>query len=534
MNQNAYTGFSWSNYFMGTFMPRSENYLDNPYLTFPFRKGNTGNLTGYFNVNGKSNNAEFQSCSYSMKKDAYATTGYIQENFYLDPVKKTFSKPALDHYITFAQTPGNAVVYFDKVLAKDSITVKEEKGISMGILTDPICGNSRTLYSQNGSQLADGSALVTIPGNWVNVDRKLGMVMAGTYAIQFGDRELTNSVYVSKLYGSYNTAPRNYIAGQVVTSRNAILYANIDEETTASLASDAKYPACDAGWMASAVKDPDGRRFLVAANLNDSDLTPNSTSMTISYNEGAPVLERETTVTGSSGSTVIKGAPGTVQLQEMGCYISASSQVKLLTVQGYTPYQTYIKNPGTNAVTVTVRIWSNSNNGSFFSSSMSIPAGKTYLAQISGGAVSFSIVTYPGNYRRCSDGKYLTATSHEGGNLPFDAMDGDVNTSWISGDLPTATAPQYLTMDLHSSYSVDKVIIKPEVNSGPKEVVVEVSADGTVYSTVSKQSTTTLSDSGSPQSITFTNAAARYIRLKITSSYSTVNTQIQEFEVYGQ
>ena len=533
MNQNAYTGFSWSNYFMGTFMPRSENYLDDPYVTFPFRKGNTGNITGYFNVNGKFNNAVFQSCSYSMKKNAYATTGYIQENFYRDPVKKTFSKPALDHFIAFAQTPGNAVVYFDKVFAKDSIAVKEERGISTGIVTDPICGNSRTLYYQDGSQVVDGKVLVTVPGNWVNVDRKLGMVMAGNYAIRFGERELTNSVYVSKLYGSYNKVLRDYTAGQVVTSRNAILYSNIDEVTTASLASDAKYPACDAGWMASAVKDPDGRRFLVAANLNDSDLTPNSTSMTISYNEGAPVLESETIVTGTSGSTIIRGAPGTVQLQEMGCYVAASPG-KLLTVQGDTPYQLYIKNPGKKAVTATFRIWNSANNGAFLTGSKSIEAGKTYLAQIAGGAVSFSIATYPGNYRRCSDGKYPTATSHEGGNLPLNVMDGDVNTSWISGDLPTTTAPQYLTMDLHSSYFVDRVIVKPEIKSGPKELVVEVSADGSFYTVVSEQSTTRLSNSDPSQPITFRNVAARYVRLKITSSYSTINTQIREYEVYGQ
>jgi hypothetical protein len=533
MNQNAYTGFSWSNYFMGTFMPRSENYLDNPYVTFPFRKGNTGNITGYFNVNGKSNNAVFQSSSYSMKKNAYATAGYIQENFYRDPVKKTLSKPALDHFIAFAQTPGNAVVYFDKVFAKDSITVKEERGILTGIVMDPICGNSRTLYYQDGSQVVDGKVLVTVPGNWVNVDRKLGMVMAGTYAIQFGDRELTNSVYVSKLYGSCNKVPRNYTAGQVVTSRNAILYSNIDEATTASLAADAKYPACDAGWMASAVKDPDGRRFFVAANLNDSDLTPNSTNTTLSYSEGAPVLEREMTVTGLSGSTILKGAPGTVQLQEIGCYVAASSG-KLLTAQGDNPYQVYIKNPGKNADIATIKIWSSANNGGFLTGSKRIAAGKTYFAQISGGAVSFSIATYPGNYRRCSDGKYLTATSHEGGNLPFNAMDGDVNTSWMSGDLPTTTVPQYLTMDLHSSYFVDKVIIKQGRNSGPKDIVVEVSADGSAFVPVTDQSAKTLSNSGSSQSITFKNIVARYVRLKITSSYSAINTQVIEYEVYGQ
>lgn len=440
INNSAYTAFSWKDYFMGTLMPRSEGYLDNPYVTFPYKKGNTGNITGYFQVIGKAYNAVYQRSTFNEKDNCYATAGYITEN-----------DASLDHYIAFAQTPGNAVVYLDKVLAKGSITVKDEGGISTGILTDPICGNSRTLYYQGGSTVSDGNTPVTIPGNWANVDRRLGLVMGGTYALYFGGRELLNSVYVSRLFGTFNISPRNYTAGQVVTTRNATFYSNIDEATTAALAADAQYPTCALGWKNSAVKDPDNRRFYVAANLYCS--TP-STTMTLSYPEGAPVFEKDTTITGSSGSTVVYGVLGTAQIQEMGAYVSASTG-SLTAVQGDTPYKAYIKNPGASAVTATVKIW---NNGSFLTGTQSIAAGESYLAQISGGAVTFSAAAYRVNY---AFGATASASSTYPGYSTANVNDGDTNTglrpecSWANAN--GSALPQWVQLDFGASKTFNRV-----------------------------------------------------------------------------
>lgn len=511
LNSQRYTAFSWQKSFMGIVMPKSATYLDTPYVTNPFKTGNTGGLTGYYDVSGKTRNATYQSNTYAMTNDSFATTGYITED-----------DASLDHYIACAAAPGNPVVYMDVVKAKGSITVTKEGGIMLGVESDTIGGDPRTLYYNGGSQNSNGSTLVSIPGNWVNIDNKLGMIVSGGQGITFGERELKNSVYLAKLYGSYSTASRGFNNGDIVASRMAVIYSNVSNTTMSSLNSDLKYPAVSAGWKGIAVKDPNGRRYLVLGNFYGGE----KSTMTHSYTEGAPVLTSSTAISGSSGTATVVVGRLAAQIQEMGCYITASTGL-LKAVQGSTPYQAYIKNDSGSTVTATVKIW---DNGSYLTGTQNITAGVCYLAQVSGGAVTFNTATYPGDYRMVSKGKYVTATSHEGNYLPYNAIDGDTANFWVSLNAPSISVPQYLTMDPQGNYRVDQVSVRSRANYGPKDVAVEVSYNGSTYTQVASS---TLPNSEGPHNLTFTGTDARYVRLKITSGYNSRNVQVKEMEAYG-
>ena len=243
------------------------------------------------------------------------------------------------------------------------------------------------------------------------------------------------------------------------------------------------------------------------------------------------MLKKDVIVTGSSGSSTLEGLQGTAQLHELGTYVTASAG-SLTAIQGSTPYKAYIRNPGDSSISAIVKIW---NNGSFLTGMQTIAAGETYLVQLSGENVTFSIATYPSapvNYALTGT---MTATSSQPLYPPTYANDDNTSTFWVSDDAPQ-DSEQYLTCDLGSIYNISKVKIRSRANYGPKDVVVELSTNGGAYIVVANA---TLKNAEGPHDILLIDEVpARYVRLKITSSYDVKspsrNVQIKELGVYGR
>jgi hypothetical protein len=515
-NQDRFVTFSWfqsvdgKSYksYMGMVSPNSVNYSN---IIFPYKTANTGNFTGYIDISGHKRNATLISNTYSMYPKSFSTTG-----------KLSVTDGNMTQYLTFYSTPGNSIIYQEDMIAEVPGTILKDGGMLLGITTDTLTTNSRTLYSLAGSICSNGDSVRHISGNWVNIDNKFGMVVNGGNGIAFGEKELCTSINVSKLYGSYSTTLKTVASGDVVYSRSAIVYPKVDAHTTLTLASNAKYPTMEKGWKATAAEDPDGRSYVILSNFRSSA----NSSITLSYHQGAPVFDRVTTIINSTGTATFNCMPNTSVANELFSYIQTST-LPLLAVQGENPYSIYVMNPNKVDVPATISIWHSGKYKTF--STIIKPEACTFFQKLNG-FITTSSTLFPGGYRNISRGKYIVANDQWPEHFPFATIDNIDSTYYQSLILPTAATPEELTLSLWGLYTCNKLNIKSVSGTGAKDIEIQTSMDRKTFTTVCTailQNTTVL------QTISFSNSKAKYVRLKVNSTYGTNNVGIAEIQLYG-
>ncbi|ADQ45029.1 coagulation factor 5/8 type domain protein [Caldicellulosiruptor kronotskyensis 2002] len=120
--------------------------------------------------------------------------------------------------------------------------------------------------------------------------------------------------------------------------------------------------------------------------------------------------------------------------------------------------------------------------------------------------------------------KAVTASSTQAGLDVKSAVDGNVNTRWGSD----WSDPQWISVDLGSVYSVNKVVLRWETAYG-KSYKIQVSTDGMNWTDVYS---TTAGDGGVDE-IVFSPVNARYVRMYGTERGTGWGYSLWEFEVYG-
>ncbi|MFC1412597.1 discoidin domain-containing protein [Streptacidiphilus sp. N1-12] len=122
-----------------------------------------------------------------------------------------------------------------------------------------------------------------------------------------------------------------------------------------------------------------------------------------------------------------------------------------------------------------------------------------------------------------SQGKTATASSVEGAGLSAaNAVDGDGTTRWASA----WSDPQWLQVDLGSSYTIDKVVLQWENFATAYQI--QVSNDGTNWTNV--YSTTT--GAGGTETLNV-SGTGRYVRMNGTVRTNGYGYSLYEFQVYG-
>ncbi len=401
-------------------------------------------------------------------------------------------------------------------------TMTKDGGLMLGITSDVLTKVSRTLYGESGNVTTNGDAVSALSGNWVNVDNVLGMVVNGGSGIAFGEKELSTSVYVSKLYGSYSTTSKAFTSGETVFSRSAIIYSGIDAPTTKAMAAKAQYPAVATGWKATAAEDPDGKRYLLMSNFQSAA----SSDVSLSYPEGAPVFDRVTTISGTNGSATFNNMLNSSSVNELYTFVNAGTAT-LKAIQGDHPYSVYLRNENASDVSAIVSIWL---NGSYQALNTIIPANNCKLVQLTNNTINAGTAVFPDGYRNISRGKHVIADDQWPENFPFAIIDEIDSTCYKSLTLPTASIPKTLTIRLWSLNACNKLNLKSVAGTGPKDIQLQVSNDGSVFTTVASA---TLNDTGEWQTINFPESDAKYFRIRITSSYGTQHVGINEIQLFG-
>ena len=215
---DRFSVFSWSNGLKSYTGYIASNKPDKNKIIVPYKKNNTGNILGWYTVNGKATDASpVISGIYDLNGNSYTMNGKLMTN-----------GNSLENNFTLFSTPGNAFIYMDYVVGKTNGTITEEKGGLMAISTDPFTKEKRTLYHSKGRLQTDGSQLKSFEGNWINIDNEVGIVSTATdKSIAFGDRELNSSHLPVKDLPSCSTDGQLQQQG-IVDRRHIIYYSNVD------------------------------------------------------------------------------------------------------------------------------------------------------------------------------------------------------------------------------------------------------------------------------------------------------------------
>ncbi len=274
--ESRFTTFSWSNGLKSYTGYIASNSVDKNKIIVPFRAHNTGNLIGWYEVEGKRTDATpVVSGRYLLQGNAYVMNGELSTN-----------QGTLNHRFALYSTPGNAVVYLDDVVAQDNVTIKAEKGGLLAISVDEMMCTSRTLYHEGGTPLSvDGTSLTTFSSSWVNIDNEVGIVGKNDgKEMAFGDRQNNNSILTAKLYPAYAGKARQVTKGAVVDARNLVYYSQVSAEVTQQMAEAVKViEQLPEGWRGIVVPDPDGTRYLLLCHFRGEVESVGTASLASAY-----------------------------------------------------------------------------------------------------------------------------------------------------------------------------------------------------------------------------------------------------------
>ena len=316
---DRFTCFSWSEGLKSYTGYFAANSPDKNKIVVPYRANNTGNILGWYEVQGKRTNATpVVKGNYLLEGDSYVMNGELNTN-----------DGTLNHRFVLYSTPKNALIYLDYVTANAPATITAAKGGLLAISTDELMATSRTLYYKGATttkqQTTDGSQMLTFESPWVNIDNELGVInvnpnlnpnsnptlplggvgggSGGSTLMAFGDRGANNSIYTSKLYPLYSDTPRKVEAGEVVDARNLVYYSRINAKQTEKMASKLvslkdKLPE---GWNGVIVPDAGCTYLLISNFKGDTDCQLSTSDLPLK--KWKPVFPDEARIT-KNGSTL--------------------------------------------------------------------------------------------------------------------------------------------------------------------------------------------------------------------------------------
>lgn len=261
-SEDRFTCFSWSQgkqSYTGYIAPF--NLKDNN-LVVPFREYNTGNFLGFYTVeNCRINACPVVSGIYQLEGNSYVMNGEMNTN-----------DSALNYRFSLYSTPGNAVIYLDNVRANRDCKIKKEQGGLMAVSMDDFTRRERTLSSDTGTRVSDGSRLSVMQGGWLNIDHTFGVVCGDHKEMAFGDRKDNNSIMTSKLYAAYSDKARVVHRNEKVDARHIVWYSNVSDSVVKAMAAALQcIHSLPEGWNGVLAADPDGTRYILLSNFCSPD-----------------------------------------------------------------------------------------------------------------------------------------------------------------------------------------------------------------------------------------------------------------------
>ncbi|MBQ9285328.1 MAG: hypothetical protein IJ209_03455 [Bacteroidaceae bacterium] len=374
-SDDRFVTFSWSNGLKSYTGYIADTTPDRNKIICPFRANNTGNLLGWYTVSGKGTNASpTVSGIYKLYDTAFTMNGRITTN-----------DATLENSFVLAATRGNAVVYLSNVKALQNATLTGRRGGLLAITVDPFTSEQRTIYTDEGEVTTNGAATHTWQTHWANIDQSVGIVtLGGTGQMAFGDRALNNSIQCAKFYPLYSQKNEAITAGNTVDRTAVIYYSRVDAATTERLQAQAMSlnEQLPEGWNGLIACDPDGERNIIVANLAGGANNKAKLKGLAIEGLGAPVLQTETIIEGSTGSATIALDENHSLMHPLTVFIKNATGVAAKMFNPVDDKQLYVRSLIHNEQNITVSIM---NGSSVVSKDFLIPESGTLIIRLDDG-----------------------------------------------------------------------------------------------------------------------------------------------------
>ena len=227
---SQFTCFSWSKglrSYTGYIAPHQDGDLQPAVsnLIVPFKQNNTGNLLGWFEVEGRLTNAvPAGEPVWKVDGNTWSVDGHLLCN-----------DSTLDLRFAIAANDDNTVVYKDTVRARRDVTIVKEKGGLLAVSEDEMTSQKRRYVFGR---------------NYVNIDDQFGVVSLSGKQMMLDSPRNNNSVLTALLYCSYDEEPRHYRQGEVIGCRHLVFCSNVTRQQTARLARELEHTLRPAGTRA--------------------------------------------------------------------------------------------------------------------------------------------------------------------------------------------------------------------------------------------------------------------------------------------
>ena len=189
--------------------------------------------------------------------------------------------------VAVATAAPGVLAYVDRVTARQNVTVTEERGLPVGVENDEVTGNRRRLITQGGKQTVIGGEQKdhALPGSWVNIDGRLGLVTARGSSLLYRAAGKPNRPGAREdiLIGAHRSGPRSFAKGGVVADRAGLLLPDASPEETGKIATTLRVERGKGGTTLR-FTGPDGRRHALALDeagavrWNDRSIRPRQTA----------------------------------------------------------------------------------------------------------------------------------------------------------------------------------------------------------------------------------------------------------------
>ena len=211
-----FTCFSWSKglkSYTGYIAPHQDGPLQPAAsnIIVPFKQNNTGNILGWYEVEGRRTNAvPAAEPEWDIDGNTWSLTGHLLCN-----------DSTLDLRFTIVAGDDNTLIYKDTVQARKEVTIVRERGGLLAISEDEMTTLQRRY---------------TFGRNYVNIDDCFGVINLSDKQMMLDEPRNNNSVLTALLYCSYDDKPRHYKPGDTVDSRHIVYCSGVSREQTARLA----------------------------------------------------------------------------------------------------------------------------------------------------------------------------------------------------------------------------------------------------------------------------------------------------------
>ena len=223
----TFVSFTWKNGAMGLVYP-SDTPKDGTWFTSPFERG----LVGEIVCEGVANSTPVvEEHRVETQQDSFAFGARISR-----------CGNKIEQTVAVASLPGAPVVYIERLMAREAVSVKEIATGSAGILNEDAPGispNRRILHHAKGSDVIPGACreperLLRSDSAWANVDDRLGAITSSG-AVAYRDvNTYAHSRLEEVFIGNYKAELGPFAAGKQVDASAVLFTPNQAHDATAA------------------------------------------------------------------------------------------------------------------------------------------------------------------------------------------------------------------------------------------------------------------------------------------------------------